>query len=65
MIELYTIEGEHIELISSEVTIELNNSLFNDGVNFKGSLSYPIDIAGSPKNRRLFGFSDFLEVGPT
>ena len=63
MIELYTIEGEHIELISSEVTIELNNSLFNDGVNFKGSLSYPIDIAGSPKNRRLFGFSDFLEVG--
>lgn len=62
MIELRTLDGEIIELQSSEITIELNNSLFNDGVNFKGSLSYPINIAGSPKNRRLLGFADQLEV---
>lgn len=62
MIEIYTLDGESIELSSSEITIELNNSLFNDGLNFKGSLSYPINIANSSKNRRLLRFADQLEV---
>lgn len=62
MIELYNLEGEQFELASDEVTIELNNSLFNDGLSFKGSLSYPINLAFTAKNKRLLGFCDQLEV---
>lgn len=62
MIELYTIQGENIELESSEVTIELNNSLFNDGSTFRGSNSFPIRIAFTDANRKRLGFADQLEV---
>lgn len=62
MIELYNLDGEQFELASDEVTIELNNSLFNDGLSFKGSLSYPINLAFTAKNKRLLGFCDQLEV---
>jgi hypothetical protein len=64
MIELRTLSGEEIELKSNEITIELNNSLFNDGSQLKGSFSYPISLALSPQNIRLFGFANQLEVSP-
>lgn len=62
MIELYTIQGELIELDSSEITIELNNSLFNDGSSFKGSASFPVKIAFTPGNLKRLGFAHQLDV---
>ena len=50
MIELQTLNGEEIELKNNEFTIELNNSLFNDGAQLKGSFSYPISLALSRRN---------------
>lgn len=64
MIQLRTLNGEDIELKSNEITLELNNSLFNDGSQLKGSFSYPISLAMSPNNIRLFGFANQLEVYP-
>lgn len=62
MIELRTLNGENIDVNSTAITIELNNSLFNDGAVFKGSFSYPISLALSPNNIRLFKFANHLEV---
>ena len=62
MIELQTLQGEKIDLLSNTVTIELNNSLFHDGAQFKGSFSYPISLAMSANNIRLFEFANQLET---
>jgi hypothetical protein len=62
MIELRTLNGENIDVNSTAITIELNNSLFNDGAVFKGSFSYPISLALSPNNIRLFKFANHLEA---
>lgn len=63
MLELKTLSGEIIDLNKSEVTIEMNNSLFNDGSKFSGSLSYPIDVAFSKKNKMLLGYAHAVETG--
>ncbi len=64
MIEIRTLDGKEIELKSNEITIELNNSLFNDGSQLKGSFSYPVSLALSPGNIKLFGYVNQLEVSP-
>lgn len=62
MIELMTIDGERIDLASSAITIELTNTFFTPNNIFKSGFSYPIQLANTTKNRRIFKFFDLLET---
>lgn len=63
MFELKTLTGELIDLDKTDTTIELNNSLFNDGSKFTGSLSYPIDVSFTKRNKLLLGYAQAIETG--
>ncbi|WP_343524397.1 hypothetical protein [Pedobacter sp.] len=62
MIELKTLDGEKITLNKTDVTIELNSSLFNDGGKFNGSFSYPLSVAFTGPNKLLLGFANAIET---
>ena len=63
MFELKTLAGDVIALDKTEATIELNNSLFNDGSKLTGSFSYPIAVAFTRTNKLLLGHAQAIETG--
>lgn len=63
MLELTTLSGKNIDLNSNQVTIQLSNSLFNDGSKFNGSSSFPLKVAFTDNNKVIFDYVNALETG--
>lgn len=60
-----TVNAERIDLASTVITIEQSNTFFASNTVLRGGFSYPIQLAHTSKNRRIFKFFDLLETNPS